>query len=688
LRRLVLRTVLPALLAVALFSGVVFFYLMPSFSRSILDQKRLMIRELTESAWNILARFEAEEEVGRMTRAEAQTAAIAQVRSLHYGQEHKDYFWINDMHPHMIVHPYRPDLEGTDISAFADPEGKLIFTEMVRVVRNSGAGYVDYRWQWKDDSRRIVPKLSYVKGFEPWGWILGTGVYIEDVNAEVRSITHRLTTATLLILLLVVGLLTVLLRASFQAERGRLRAAGALLASEEKYRTIIESAGESILMLLGGDRLFANPSMLHLLGYTRDQFAALDIADVILPTAEEHAAGSRHWEALLAGVEAPARYEAEMARSDDSRIRVMLSLSRIQVQGRAGFMAIVSRVAPRREMDIQSASTLGALIDANRRTPVMASLMLTHGTDAMRVSNMLTANADALIGKCVELVIAELGEPPAPFDIVLMGSLGRGEISLYADQDNGIIYQDVPPGEEDVADAYFRLLGQRLSETLDAAGYRFCEGGIMTSNPKWVMPLSGWRAAFTRWIHTMEAEDLLQAQIFFDFRGALEQPELVVALRRHLLVELGIQKRFFFLLARNVLLFEPPLNAFGSFILEEKDPARATFDSKGVMAQIVDYVRVRALQYQVFVPGTLRRLDELVALEVLKPQTAADTAEAFTYLMDLRMHHQARKILSRMEPDNRIEPAALGADEQNELKRIFVHIKALQAGLDHEFKGS
>jgi len=139
-----------------------------------MDQKRLMIRELTESAWNVLSRFEAEERAGTMTRAEAQNAAIAQTRNLHYGQESKDYFWIIDMHPRMVVHPYRPDLEGSDLSGFEDPAGKHLFVEMVDVVREGGSGYVDYMWQWKDDSARIVPKLSYVKGFEPWGWILWT----------------------------------------------------------------------------------------------------------------------------------------------------------------------------------------------------------------------------------------------------------------------------------------------------------------------------------------------------------------------------------------------------------------------------------------------------------------------------------------------------------------------------------
>ena len=109
---------------------------------------------------------------------------------MRYGPESKDYFWINDMQPRLIMHPYRTDLEGKDIAGFTDPSGKHLFVEVVRTVKNSGAGYVDYQWQWKDDPDRIVPKISYVKGFDPWGWIIGTGIYVEDVHTEIAAITR------------------------------------------------------------------------------------------------------------------------------------------------------------------------------------------------------------------------------------------------------------------------------------------------------------------------------------------------------------------------------------------------------------------------------------------------------------------------------------------------------------------
>ncbi len=91
------------------------------------------------------------------------------------------------------MHPYRTDLENRDISGFQDSNKKYLFVEFVKIVKQQGSGYVDYLWQWKDDSKKISPKKSYVKGFEPWGWIIGTGMYIDDVHAEISKIRSKLT---------------------------------------------------------------------------------------------------------------------------------------------------------------------------------------------------------------------------------------------------------------------------------------------------------------------------------------------------------------------------------------------------------------------------------------------------------------------------------------------------------------
>jgi CBS domain-containing protein len=679
------RTVLPALLAILLFSGVVFLYLLPSLDRIVMDQKRLMIRELTESSWNLLARFEAEERAGRLSREEAQSAAIAQVRNLHYGQHSKDYFWIIDMTPRMIVHPYRPDLEAADLSEFGDPEGKLLFVEMVQVVKQSGSGYVDYMWQWKDDPERIVPKLSFVKGFAPWGWILGTGVYTEDVDAEIASIKNNLQGASFVILALISLLLFLLLRASFQAERGRLRVKGALQNSEEKYRSLVESAGESIIMAMEGEGLYANTSLLRLLGYGRAEFSTMDVGEIIRPTVGEIQNQRRHWQAVTHGIETPTRYEAELVCKDGRFLRVLLTVSRIIVQGHEGFMAVATQLSRPRELDILSASNLDDLEAASRRTADLATLMMKHGADGVQVSSMLSDGADGVVRKAIEFIVAEIGPPPTPFDIMLMGSLGRGEVTLSADQDHALIYTDVPPEDAGAVQEYYLQMGSQLADLLDAAGYPYCRGKIMSSEPSCCQPISGWCLTFAKWIGSLEAEDLLHAKIFFDFRSALGEENLVPSLQAHLTQMLSRQPRFYPQLAHSIMQYSPPLNSFGKLVLDDIGNARNGFDIKGVIAQVVDVVRLRSLQFGVSEAGTLNRMDALACKNHISNLTARDLAESFRVLQNIRLMHQARRRANKNVVNNMVDPEELEPGQLEELKKAFGIIKALQENLRHEF---
>ncbi|CAB5129073.1 Putative two-component sensor [Olavius algarvensis associated proteobacterium Delta 3] len=198
------RIILPVLLTVVLFVLTIFLLILPILEANMMAGKREFLRELTELAWSTLDFYAEQERSGALTREAAQRLAIDHLRHLRYGPELKDYFWINDMLPRIIMHPYRTDLEGQEVSNYSDPNGKRLFVECVRTVQTHGAGYVDYKWQWKDDPERIVPKISYVKGFPGWGWILGTGIYVEDVREEIAFLTRKLTVISLLILLVIV----------------------------------------------------------------------------------------------------------------------------------------------------------------------------------------------------------------------------------------------------------------------------------------------------------------------------------------------------------------------------------------------------------------------------------------------------------------------------------------------------
>ncbi|AXJ05041.1 chemotaxis protein [Pseudomonas fluorescens] len=141
-------------------------------------------QHVVQTASGLLTYYQGLEAAGTLTREVAQKQALTAIRGLRYDQN--DYFWINDLTPVMVMHPTNPKLEGQNLSAIRDPDGFAVFNEMVAIAKAKGAGMVDYRWP-KPGASEPVAKTSYVKLFEPWGWVIGSGVYVDDVQAEFQG---------------------------------------------------------------------------------------------------------------------------------------------------------------------------------------------------------------------------------------------------------------------------------------------------------------------------------------------------------------------------------------------------------------------------------------------------------------------------------------------------------------------
>lgn len=164
-------------------AGVSAFGLM-HVKNQLMADRQAAVRQVVEVAYGVIEKFHQSAERGEMTIAEAQRAAADTVKTLRY--EGQEYFWINDMGPTMVMHPIKPELDGMDLSSFEDKTGKKLFVAFVESVKKDGAGFVDYLWP-KPGTVQPVPKLSYVKGFQPWNWIIGSGVHIDDLDAALQS---------------------------------------------------------------------------------------------------------------------------------------------------------------------------------------------------------------------------------------------------------------------------------------------------------------------------------------------------------------------------------------------------------------------------------------------------------------------------------------------------------------------
>ena len=169
--------------------------------------KALKTRHVVETVSGILRHFQALEGQG-LERGQAQQQASAVIRNLRYG--HDDYFWIEDLDTRMVMHP-NAKLEGKRMAGTRDPDGKALFDEMVAVANRDGSGLVHYRWP-KPGSDAPVEKVSYVELFKPWGWIVGSGIYVDDVQVEFRRQLIQAFVIVLTIALLLSALILLIAR--------------------------------------------------------------------------------------------------------------------------------------------------------------------------------------------------------------------------------------------------------------------------------------------------------------------------------------------------------------------------------------------------------------------------------------------------------------------------------------------
>ncbi|MDH1866302.1 methyl-accepting chemotaxis protein [Pseudomonas chengduensis] len=230
---------------------------------------------VVQSAAGILKHFHDLESAGSLSREEAQKQAMEVVRGLRYdGQE---YFWINDQTPVMLMHPMNAKLEGQNLSGFKDPDGKALFNEMVAITRSQGAGQVDYRWP-KPGATDPVPKISYVELFQPWGWIIGSGVYVDDVQVEFRAQAVKAMSIGLLIALLLTGLVVLITRSIVQPLQAAVDAMASISSGEGDLTRNLDTHGRDELTALATYFNAFTAKLRHVIRQMLDSAGSLDQA--------------------------------------------------------------------------------------------------------------------------------------------------------------------------------------------------------------------------------------------------------------------------------------------------------------------------------------------------------------------------------------------------------------------------
>ncbi|MFZ4619088.1 MAG: methyl-accepting chemotaxis protein [Bacteroidota bacterium] len=162
--------------------ALVLLYVLPEIREARYEERQASTKQVVDIAYNLMKEYDERVQKGEFTLAEGQKRYLDRINKMRYNKD--DYFWVNDMHPTMIFHPIKKELNGKDISGNKDPNGKHLFVEMVKVCADKGEGFVNYEWP-KPGFDKPVPKISFVRLYKPWGWMVGSGVYIYDIEMHV-----------------------------------------------------------------------------------------------------------------------------------------------------------------------------------------------------------------------------------------------------------------------------------------------------------------------------------------------------------------------------------------------------------------------------------------------------------------------------------------------------------------------
>jgi CBS domain-containing protein len=304
----------------------------------------------------------------------------------------------------------------------------------------------------------------------------------------------------------------------------------------------------------------------------------------------------------------------------------------------------------------------------------MTAAMLAGGLDVSVIAGFVARLNDTLLRRIVTWTEEELGPAPAPFAWIVFGSEGRMEQTLLTDQDNALVFADEGTSHR----AWFQLLAEKVNADLESAGFPACAGGYMAR--RWNGPLQEWVARFHGWIDSPSPQALLEASIFFDFRrvgghldlGALEH-----------LVASAVEKPVFLrFLAKTAMAFRPP----PSILLRLRGSSSVVDLKAHGISPVVFLSRCYGLEAGAAARNTLDRLESAVRAGHLVEETRALVADAYRFLLGLRLRLQLRAVSHGDTPSNKVALSDLSALERTRLKEAFRAIRGWQSGAEHHYQ--
>ena len=308
--------------------------------------------------------------------------------------------------------------------------------------------------------------------------------------------------------------------------------------------------------------------------------------------------------------------------------------------------------------ETDSAEDAAALGRAWSKTPVVAQRLASDGVDAREIAEVISAEIRMLTRRAAELAEAEMradpawGPPPKPYAVFVLGSAGRGESLLAADQDNAVVYA----GEDDdeAADRWCAELGARFADMLDAAGVPLCDGGVMARTPEWRKSEGGWRTTVADWLKRHRPQDLLNVDIFFDSAVVHGDAALIDGLWRDAYAQGAETPAFTRALSETLAGWRAPVGSFGGFRLGADDRVDC---KKGGLMPIFTAVRILAIKHNLPARSTPARLDALVEADAISAQQRDRIDDAHRVVLRMMLRQQIADAAAGIRLSPRVAPA-------------------------------
>ena len=335
--------------------------------------------------------------------------------------------------------------------------------------------------------------------------------------------------------------------------------------------------------------------------------------------------------------------------------------------------------------EVSTAETIESLKKIHNKIPVLVKILLESGSRVRNITYLISTVTDAITHRLVEFAIDEMGEPPAEFAFLALGSEGRREQTLVTDQDNAIVFDDVPNEKFAEVNRYFLYFGKKINLWLDKIGYQYCQGEVMAGNPQWCQPISRWKKYFSEWINQKDQDGLLGIAVFFDFRIVYGSEKYADELRKHINRIIDGKNTFFRLLASEVSKYNIPTDIFKENGSENAPAAPEAFNIKNAISPLVDFIRVYSIQHHVSESNSLLRLEKMLRLNTIPEEEYHEIENIYSRMMEIRFRSQVNAILHNKSPDNMVTREELTVIEQTMIRKTFSEIIRYQQNLLDDF---